>query len=147
MIIYQNSRTGFLSDVDDNVLLDRLEKAFKVKTGSIPADKRVWADEYTRFSGALRTAKVSDEIQVAIEYHVSSIGRSRIDVILAGNDGKQDNGLIIELKAWDRAGLSDIENMVWLPLEASASSSTPACKPSSTRSKSSISIRTSRTTP
>jgi len=116
MIIYQNSRTGFLDDVDNNVLLDRLEQAFKVKTGSVPADKRVWADEYTRFSGALRTAKVSDEIQIAIEYHVSSIGRSRIDVVLAGNDGKRDNGLIIELKAWDRAGLSDIENMVVAPI-------------------------------
>jgi DUF2075 family protein len=116
MIIYQNSKVGFLNDVDNNVLLVRLEDAFKAKTGSVPADKRVWADEYTRFAGPLRTAKVSDEIQVAIEYHVSSIGRSRIDVILAGNDGKQDHGLIIELKAWDRAGLSDIENMVMAPL-------------------------------
>jgi hypothetical protein len=52
----------------------------------------------------------------AIEQHCSPVGRSRIDVLLAGSDGRRDNGLIIELKAWDKAGLSEIENMVVAPL-------------------------------
>jgi hypothetical protein len=37
-------------------------------------------------------------------------------VLLAGNDGRRDNGLIIELKAWDKAGLSEVENMVMSPI-------------------------------
>jgi DUF2075 family protein len=115
MIIYQNTKAGFLDDVDNNTLQRNLEEAFQKNTGSIPSDRRVWADEYARFAGPLRRAAVSDEIQVAIEYHVSSIGRSRIDVLLAGNDGKNDNGLIIELKAWDKAGSTDIEDMVLAP--------------------------------
>jgi hypothetical protein len=28
----------------------------------------------------------------------------RIDVLIAGSDGRRDNALIIELKAWDKAG-------------------------------------------
>jgi hypothetical protein len=92
MIIYQNTKAGFIEDVDNNVLQPSLENAFKAKTGSIPADRSVWASEYAQFSGVLRKAEVADDIQVAIEYHVSSIGRNRIDVLLAGSDGKNDNG-------------------------------------------------------
>jgi uncharacterized protein len=116
MIIYQNTKSGFIDDVDNNDLQPKLENAFKVKTGSIPADRSVWASEYAQFSGTLRKAQVADDIQVAIEYHVSSIGRNRIDVLLAGSDGRTDNGLIIELKAWDKADVSDVENMVIAPL-------------------------------
>jgi DUF2075 family protein/predicted ATPase len=116
MIIYQNTKAGFIEDVDNNVLQPSLENAFKAKTGSIPADRSVWASEYAQFSGVLRKAEVADDIQVAIEYHVSSIGRNRIDVLLAGNDGKNDNGLIIELKAWDKADSTEIENMVFAPV-------------------------------
>lgn len=116
MIIYQNTKSGFIDDVDSNNLQPKLENAFKVKTGSIPRDRSVWASEYSQFSLQLRKAQVADDVQVAIEYHLSSIGRSRIDVLLAGNDGKTDNGLIIELKAWDKAGLSNVENMVISPI-------------------------------
>jgi DUF2075 family protein len=116
MIIYQNTKSGFIDDVDSNNLQPKLENAFKAKTGSIPRDRSVWANEYSQFSLQLRKAQVADDVQIAIEYHLSSIGRSRIDVLLAGNDGQSDNGLIIELKAWDKAGLSDVENMVISPI-------------------------------
>ena len=116
MIIYQNNKAGFIDDVDNEVLQSKIENAFKQKTGSIPSDRTVWADEYARFSLQLRKAQVSDDIQVAIEYHVSAIGRNRIDVLLAGNDGKNDNGLIIELKAWDKVEATNIENMVVSPI-------------------------------
>jgi DUF2075 family protein len=116
VIIYESTKAGFIDDVDNNDLQPKLENAFKVKTGSVPADRSVWASEYAQFSGTLRKAQVADDIQVAIEYHVSSIGRNRIDVLLAGSDGHNDNGLIIELKAWDKADVTDIENMVYSPL-------------------------------
>lgn len=115
MIVYQSTKAGFLDDVAENRLQQRLESGFLAKTGSVPSDRRVWADEYARFSLALGRAKVADDVQVAVEYHVSSIGRSRIDVLLAGSDGRCDNGLIIELKAWDKAGASDVDGMVVSP--------------------------------
>ncbi|MFM9058717.1 MAG: DNA/RNA helicase domain-containing protein [Planctomycetaceae bacterium] len=54
-------------------------------------------------------------MQVAIEYHVSAAGRSRIDVLLAGNDGRQDHGIVLELKAWSEADVSDVPELVWSP--------------------------------
>src|ERR1039458_93741 len=116
MIIYQNTKAGFIDDVDNNDLQPKLEGAFKAKTGSIPSGRSVWGTEYSQFSLQLRKAQVADDIQVAIEYHVSSIGRNRIDVLLAGSDGHNDNGLIIELKAWDKAEATEIENMVFSPI-------------------------------
>lgn len=116
MIIYQESKAGYLADVDNNILKQRLVDAFRAKTGSVPSDSYVWADEYSRFARALEKAKVADEIQVAIEYHISAAGRFRIDVLLAGNDGQRDNGMIIELKAWEKAGLSDVKDMVLSPV-------------------------------
>ncbi|MBI3298145.1 MAG: hypothetical protein HYZ75_08275 [Elusimicrobia bacterium] len=116
MIIYQSSKAGFINDVDQNALAPRLKSAFQEKTGSIPSDSRVWADEYSRFSTALRNAAVEDDVQVAIEYHISAAGRFRIDVLLAGNDGTTDNGIILELKAWDTAGFSTIIDLVHSPI-------------------------------
>lgn len=116
MIIYQETKSRFIDDVDHNALKELLVNAFRAKTGGVPADARVWADEYARFSLALRKAHVDDEVQVAIEYHITAAGRFRIDVLLAGNDGKNDNGMIFELKAWSEAGVSDYEDLVYAPV-------------------------------
>lgn len=115
MIIYQNTKAGFIDDVDENRLQGRLEQAFTDKTGSVPADRGVWDYEYTKFSRVLGGARVDPEVQVAIEYFPSVVGRSRVDVVLAGNDGTTDQALILELKAWDQAGLRDEANMVLAP--------------------------------
>lgn len=112
MIIYAETKSRFLEDVDRNQLESRLVDGFKRQTGGVPADRDVWADEYARFSGALRRAEVDDDIQVAIEYHIAAAGRSRIDVLLAGNDGDHDNGLVLELKAWSDAAASDVPELV-----------------------------------
>jgi hypothetical protein len=116
VIIYAETKRTFLRDVDDNQLHPKLCAAFRRRTGGLPADHRVWADEYSRFSLALRNAQVNDEAKVALEYHLSAAGRFRVDVLLAGNDGKQDHGVIVELKAWDQAGTTDIDGMVWAPV-------------------------------
>lgn len=115
MIIYAETVRDFLEDVDLNRLERRLVDGFERQTGSVPADRSVWANEYARFSNALRRARVDDDIQVAIEYHVSAAGRSRIDVLLAGNDGERDSCLVLELKAWSEADVSDIPELVWSP--------------------------------
>ncbi len=56
MIIYAETKRDFLEDVDLNRLERRLVDGFQRQTGSVPADRSVWANEYTRFSSALRRA-------------------------------------------------------------------------------------------
>lgn len=116
VIIYQDTKAVFTDDIASNNFAARIEDAFIRKTGSLPADSRGWANDYTRFSNVLSQTNVSGDITVAIEYHCSPVGRSRIDVLLAGSDGEHDNALIIELKAWDTASVSDIDGMVFSPI-------------------------------
>lgn len=116
MIIYHETKARFLDEVDKNILKTRLSDSFARMTGSVPSDSRVWGDEYSRFAMALSKANVEDEIQVALEYHITGAGRFRIDALLAGNDGQSDNGLIIELKAWEKADVTDIDGMVIAPV-------------------------------
>jgi len=115
MIIYAETKRQFLEDVDLNRLERKLVDGFTRQTGGVPADRHVWADEYARFSGTLRRAAIDDDVQVAIEYHISAAGRSRIDVLIAGSDGNRDNGVVLELKAWSDAGSSDVPELVWSP--------------------------------
>ena len=86
MIIYAETKRQFLEDVDLNRLKQKLVDGFTRQTGGVPADRHVWADEYARFSGTLRRAAIDDDVQVAIEYHIPTAGRSQIDVLLAGSD-------------------------------------------------------------
>lgn len=116
MIIYAETKSAFLRDVEQNRLRAKLVDSFRAMTGGVPADSRVWADEYTRFSVTLAKACIDDDVQVALEYHLTAAGRFRIDALLAGNDGQRDNGLIVELKAWDKADATDIEGMVYAPV-------------------------------
>ena len=115
MIIYAETKRQFLEDVDLNRLKQKLVDGFTRQTGGVPADRHVWADEYARFSGTLRRAAIDDDVQVAIEYHIPTAGRSRIDVLLAGNDGERDNGVVLELKAWSEADKSEVPELVWSP--------------------------------
>ncbi len=116
MIIYQDTKAVFLDDIANNYFAARIEDAFVKKTGSLPSDSRGWANDYGRFASVLDKSKVADDITIAIEYHCSPVGRSRIDVLLAGGDGYVDNALIIELKAWDTASSTDIDGMVLSPI-------------------------------
>ncbi len=120
MIIYQDTKAGFVEDIRRNYFKARIEDAFIKKTGGLPIDARGWANDYARFSTILADAKVADDVQLAIEYHCSPVGRYRIDILLAGNDGNDDNGVIIELKGWDKADVTDVENMVYAPLGGGA---------------------------
>jgi DUF2075 family protein len=126
VIIYRETKAAFIADVDSNALKKRLVDGFLLKTGSVPSDHYVWADEYSRFSLALRNAKVSDEVQVAIEYHIPAGGRCRVDVLLAGSNSNSDNGMIIELKAWEFAELLPIEDMVLSPIRGRSIQQHPA---------------------
>ncbi|MDD5677885.1 MAG: DUF2075 domain-containing protein [Kiritimatiellae bacterium] len=130
MIIYQETKKRFIDDVDHNAIRARLVEAFRAKTGSVPSDERVWAEEYSRFSLVLRKADVEDDIQVAIEYHISAAGRFRVDVLLAGSDGCTDNGMIIELKAWDRVDISDYDGLVYSPIAGGSHTQHPCVQAS-----------------
>lgn len=116
MIIYESTRRGFIADVESKRLQGKLEQGFTTKTGGVPADKRVWESEYSDFAWDLREADVADDVQVAVEFHLSGAGRFRLDVVLGGHGEGRDRALIVELKGWEEAEATAIPDLVRTPL-------------------------------
>jgi len=59
VIIYQDTKSGFLHDIAENHFQARIESAFFHKTGSVPSDSRGWASDYSRFADAQLSASLA----------------------------------------------------------------------------------------
>ncbi len=62
MIICQNTKSGFLDDVECKLLQGKLEHGFQLRTGSIPSDRRVWEAEYADFAWDLKAAAIDADV-------------------------------------------------------------------------------------
>jgi hypothetical protein len=98
VVIYENTKAGFIDDVLQKRLQDKLGTSFKLRTGSILADHRVWEVEYGDFAWDLRESSIDGDVPIAVEYHLSAAGRFRIDLLLAGRSDDRDRALINEMK-------------------------------------------------
>ena len=119
MIIYENTKAGFIDDVLQKRLQGKLETSFKLRTGSIPADHRVWEAEYGDFAWDLRESSIDGDVPIAVEYHLSAAGRFRIDLLLAGRSDDRDRALIIEMKGWEEADATPYGETVETMLQGS----------------------------
>ena len=114
MIIYQSNKEHFIKDVISNEIHEIIEATYKLKTGHRVAknELRSW-QESMRFMGAVMDDKeIPNDAGVSIEYSIPQTSK-RIDFILTGQDQKyKDQVVIIELKQWDSAELTDKDAIV-----------------------------------
>lgn len=114
MIIYQNSVTGFQSDVDNNQIADKIEQEFIEKIGHTvsPSEKSSWNNSLYRMGTIVRLSKLPDTCWILIEYNIPSTSK-RIDFLICGHDQhNQKNFIIVELKQWEKATTTDIPYLV-----------------------------------
>lgn len=114
MIIYQNSVTGFQSDVDNNQIADKIEQEFIEKIGHTvsPSEKSSWNNSLYRMGTIVRLSKLPDTCWILIEYNIPSTSK-RIDFLICGNDQhNQKNFIIVELKQWEKATTTDMPYLV-----------------------------------
>lgn len=107
MIIYQNSVTGFQSDVDNNQIADKIEQEFIEKIGHTvsPSEKSSWNNSLYRMGTIVRLSKLPDTCWILIEYNIPSTSK-RIDFLICGHDQhNQKNFIIVELKQWEKQRL------------------------------------------
>jgi len=114
MIIYQSNKELFIKDVISNEIHEIIEATYKLKTGHRVAknELRSW-QESMRFMGAVMDdEEIPNDAGVSIEYSIPQTSK-RIDFILTGQDQKyNDQVVIIELKQWDSAELTDKDAIV-----------------------------------
>ncbi|MEX0382788.1 DNA/RNA helicase domain-containing protein [Spiribacter sp. 1M153] len=118
MLVYTSDKPGFLRDVGDNRIADRVLDAMqKSGQGSVSdGERRSWEESLLRMKNVLEDSIVPDDAGIAVEYRIPQTSR-RVDLIVSGTDDSgQDVCVIIELKQWSDVTATSKEAIVrtWL---------------------------------
>ena len=105
MIVYNNNKSRFVSDVDNGIIAGEILKKIREK-GLLAGEEgevRAWENSMLAMRKIIGDDGISSEVQVAIEYNIPQTSK-RVDFILCGSDESgRDNILIVELKQWESA--------------------------------------------
>ncbi|MEK4229728.1 DUF2075 domain-containing protein [Solibacillus sp. FSL H8-0538] len=100
MIIYESTKTEFISDVTNELLVERLYSSYQEKIGRTSKQEILsWENSLQRMSNVMQDQDIPSDAAVAIEFKIPNTSK-RVDFIVAGNDGTQDHVVIVELKQW-----------------------------------------------
>ncbi|MFW6025014.1 MAG: DNA/RNA helicase domain-containing protein [Candidatus Woesearchaeota archaeon] len=103
MIIYENTKEGFLEDSFDEKIVDRIRKGHE-KNGLSVGNKseiRSWKNSLNYMHKVLSKSNIPNNSGIAIEFKIPLTSR-RIDFMISGYDeNHKGNVIIIELKQWD----------------------------------------------
>ncbi len=114
MIIYQNTKNGFISDVRDNLIADKIEEQFKLHNLSHnnEAEYRAWSNSLQYMRNVLDDNDINDECKLAIEYQIPLTSK-RVDFLISGEDEfNNSNIVVIELKQWENCEKTQREDLV-----------------------------------
>lgn len=101
MIIYESTKQGFVGDVVNELLIDRLYDSYLDKIGRTTKNEiRSWENSLQKMSNVMQDDDIPDDAAVAIEFNIPNTSK-RVDFIIAGNDGDRDHVVIVELKQWE----------------------------------------------
>ncbi len=113
MIVYSGTKDSFGKDIINGVIarkIDALFKQFGIMHESIQ-EFNSWKNSLPRMATIIDDRRISDKTQIAIEYQIPLTSK-RVDFMLGGNDGSNDNVVIIELKQWESCQATSRENVV-----------------------------------
>lgn len=105
MIIYENSKAGFLSDAHTCDIEEIIQSHYEYKTGrrAPKGEIRSWRESLAAIAKVVNHPDIPDGCGVAIEYVIPQTAK-RIDFLLTGLDAARRQQLvIIELKQWQEA--------------------------------------------
>ncbi len=114
MIVYQASKRDFVNDVLHNAITDKILTSFVRETGHRVGESQVMAfrNSMPYMNNIINDPEVPDDAGIAIEYTIPGTSK-RIDFIITGmNESKQNIAVLVELKQWSEAGLTDMDGIV-----------------------------------
>lgn len=104
MIIYEATKGQFMDHMDEDILVDIIEKNYIDKVGrrTSPSERNSWINSLQHMYKVLNVNDIDNDCGVAIEYKIPATSR-RIDFMLTGLDGEdRNNAIIFELKQWQK---------------------------------------------
>jgi hypothetical protein len=114
MIVYQSTKNGFLQDVMSNDIERVIHKAFFDHLGRHTSRNEVnsWRNSMSHMHRVLIDNDIPADTGVSIEFQIPLTSK-RIDFILTGlNSERKEQVIIIELKQWSAAELTDKDAVV-----------------------------------
>ncbi|WP_085506570.1 DUF2075 domain-containing protein [Thalassobacillus devorans] len=100
MIIYEATKTEFISDVTNELLVERLYNSYQEKIGRTSKSEILsWENSLQRMSNVMQDRDIPKDSSVAIEFNIPNTSK-RVDFLVAGNNGSKDHVVIVELKQW-----------------------------------------------
>ena len=105
MIIYSNTKQGFVEDMMDGVLDEKIDKNMRERFGkrTPEGEMRAWRNSLSHVGNILQYSKLPDTTGIAIEYNIPYTSK-RVDMIVSGKTSDDRySAIIIELKQWSSA--------------------------------------------
>lgn len=113
MHLYTGSTTDFIADATRNLIAGKLEESFFRQFRHKPGQSEVqsWQNSLRAMAGALTLGQLDDHgVVVELQLPLSS---KRLDCMITGqSDLGDDNAVIVELKQWESAAPSPIDECV-----------------------------------
>jgi uncharacterized protein len=111
MIAYNENLGRFKSHIENNQIVKEVIKALGHNVG--PSEMNAIRVSTGEMYKVLNSSNLPNDISIGIEYKIPITTR-RIDFIISGSDGNNDNMVIVELKQWDMVQKSTIPNVILL---------------------------------
>ena len=114
MIIYENTKGGFVDDVRGGNIAGIVEHAFTIHgiNHNNDSEYQSWANSLVQMRNVLDDKDIPDDVSLAIEYQIPLTSK-RVDFLIAGKDeDKTENVVVIELKQWTDSGITSRPDVV-----------------------------------
>ncbi|WP_426702920.1 DNA/RNA helicase domain-containing protein [Rhodanobacter sp. Col0626] len=113
MIVYQANKNKFLDDHDNRDIENVIAARYLARTGRYApeAEFRSWKNSLGEMAKVLRDPDIPDDIGVGVEFGIPQTSK-RIDFILSGRTDNGPNLIIIELKQWSEAKLTEKDGLI-----------------------------------
>ena len=111
MIVYNDTKRQFVSDVKGGEIADKILTCIRQKGLNAGQDKEYqsWHNSMQFMRNIVDDQEIDDDVRIAIEYNIPLTSK-RVDFIICGSDiNNNDNIVIVELKQWQEAEIVDNE--------------------------------------
>lgn len=114
MIVYSKTKKEFLDDVMTGEVEQTILTSFVREVGHSTGKQEVmsWRNSMPYISNVINDSEIPNDAGVAIEYKIPQTSK-RIDFIITGlNSDSKKTAVIIELKQWEKAEITDMDGVV-----------------------------------
>ncbi len=111
MIVYSSTKTEFMADRD---IATTVENSFVREVGYRPAPSEIGAfrNSLPYMRTVMEIPEIPGDVGIAIEYKIPATSK-RIDFLITGkNEDKKSVLVLVELKQWGDAGITDMDGIV-----------------------------------